>query len=159
MYFGDICHDDFGGGFVMRLKGYFTLEASYIFTAITLLVLGLVRLDFYLHDSLINDTAKILGGLRYFQVTMAHYDMEKECIDREGIANTPVIGEDIEFNRPVMTKVKNSVNEYFSEKTVGLDCELSGTDLENVILNRDNAEVVRSGGKLVQVIGGLFNES
>ncbi len=143
----------------MRLKGYFTLEASYIFTAVTLLVLGLIRLDFYLHDSLINDTAKILGGLRYFQVSSAHYNMEEECIDREAVANTPVIGEDIKFNKPVMVKVKTSVSEYFFEKTIGLECKMSSTDLKDVILPRDNAEVVRSGGKLVQVIGGLFNEN
>lgn len=143
----------------MRLKGYFTLEASYIFTAVTLLVVGLIRLDFYLHDGLINDTAKILGGLRYFQVTSSHYDMEKETIDRKECANAPVLGYDTDFNQPVMIKVKKSISEYFYEKTIGLDCKMSSSDLRDVILPRDNAEVVRSGGKMVQVIGGLFYEN
>ena len=159
MYFRDVYYDGFYGGFDMRLKGYFTLEASYIFTAVTLLVLGLIRIDFYLHDSIINDTAKILGGLRYFQVTSAHYDMEKESIDRKECANVPVIGNDMDFNRPVMVKIKNSVSSYFYEKTIGWECKMSSTDLQEVILPRDNAEVVRSGGKLVQVIGGMFDEN
>lgn len=143
----------------MRLKGYFTLEASYIFSAVTLLVLGLIRLDFYLHDSLINDTAKVLGGLRYFQVASTHYDMEEECIDRYALATSPVIGVDAEFNKAAMVKIKDSVSEYFYEKTIGLECKMSSTDLRDVILLRDNAEVVRSGGKMAQVIGGLFYEN
>jgi hypothetical protein len=159
MHSGILCNDDFGGGFIMRLKGYFTLEASYIFTAVTLLVVGLIRLDFYLHDSLINDTAKILGALRYFQVTSAHYDMEKEAIDRRACAKVPVMGYDTDFNQPVMVKVKKSVSEYFYEKSIGLDCKMSSTDFRDVIFLRDNAEVVRSGGKLVQVVGGLFYEN
>lgn len=157
MYSGDIYYDDFDGGIIMRLKGYFTLEASYIFIAATLLVAGLIRLDFYLHDSLINDTVKILGGLRYFQVSSVHYDMENECIDREAIANTPVIRNDTEFNRRAMVTINNNVSEYYLEKRIGMDCALTDTDLQDVILSRDNAEVVRSGGKLVQVIGGLFD--
>jgi hypothetical protein len=125
MHSGILCNDDFGGGFIMRLKGYFTLVASYIFTAVTLLAVGLIRLDFYLHDSLINDTAKILGGLRYFQVTSAHYDMEKESIDRKECANVPVIGNDMDFNRPVMVKImvrmkENIISRLFTSETASV---------------------------------------
>ena len=143
----------------MRLKGYFTLEATYIFTAVTLLVVGLIRLDFYLHDSLVNDVAKILGGIRYYQVSSTYYDMEKECIDREKTANTPVIGIDYDFNYEVMTQINNNVSIYYNEKIIGTDVELTDTRLDEVILPHNNAEVVRSAGRAVQVVGGIFDES
>lgn len=143
----------------MKLKGYFTIEASYVFTILTLIVIGLIRLNFYMHDNLINDVCKVLGGLRYYQTVNFYYDSESETIDTKAIANSPIFGEDSNFASNSKAKINENVSEYFQEKRIGFDVELTDTNIDEVITDSDNANLVRSGGKLIQVIGGNGDEN
>lgn len=60
----------------MRLKGYMSIEATYIFTITAWIVVSLIRFDFYLHDNLLSDACKVLGGIRYYQAERFYYKGE-----------------------------------------------------------------------------------
>ena len=115
-------------------------------------------MDFYLHDSLINDVCKVLGGIRYRQAAVFYYDVGKDEIDTDKIANSPVMGEDKSFARTANELIDKNIIEYFTEKTIAGDNECTDTKTEDVIKATDNAQLVRSGGRLVQIIGGTKDE-
>ena len=137
----------------MRLKGYMSIEAIYIFTIATWIVVSLIRFDFYLHDNLLNDTCKILGGIRYYQAERFYY--KGESIREKAIANSPVLGEDYDFGDDACTDIENDVKVYYEEKNLGFDGALSDTALDKIVTIGDNANLVRSGGQVVKLIGGI----
>lgn len=137
----------------MKLKGYMSIEATYIFTIVTLIVVSLIRFDFYLHDNLLNDTCKVLGGIRYYQAERFYYN--GESIREKSIANSPVLGEDYDFVENAYADIEKNVKVYYEEKNLGLDGGLSNTALDKIVTIGDNANLVRSGGQVVKLIGGI----
>ncbi len=140
----------------MKLRGYMTVEASYIFSIFTIIVVGLIRLNFYLHNNMLSDVCLVLGGIRYAQAEL--YYSKDGKIDKEAIANSPVFGESEDFATAEKSKILRNMEDYYNEKYLGIDGELSDTDISEVININDNAALVRSGGRLIQVIGGNADE-
>ena len=140
----------------MKLKGYMTVEATYIFSFITILVVGLIRLNFYMHNNMLSDACLILGGMRYSQAE--HYYCVDGKIDTKAIANSSVFTEKSKAAGDEKLRIIRNVEAYYSEKYLGIDGELSNTDISEIIDINDNAALVRSGGRLIQVIGGNENE-
>lgn len=139
----------------MRLKGYMSIEATYIFTITAWIVVSLIRFDFYLHDNLLSDACKVLGGIRYYQAERFYY--KGESIKEKNIANSPVLGEDYDFVNDACADIEKNLSTYYEEKNLGLDGELSKTALDKVVTIGDNANLVRSGGQIVKLIGGIAN--
>lgn len=139
----------------MRLKGYMSIEATYIFTITAWIVVSLIRFDFYLHNNLLSDACKVLGGIRYYQAERFYY--KGESIKEKNIANSPVLGEDYDFVNDACGDIEKNLSTYYEEKNLGLDGELSKTALDKVVTIGDNANLVRSGGQVVKLIGGIAN--
>ena len=137
----------------MKMKGYLTIEATYIFVILTWLVISLIRFDFNIHDNLLNDTCKILGGIRYYQAKNFYF--KGNSIREADIAKSPVLGEDKDFIKDAASDIESDVEMYYDEKQLGWDENLSSTAISKVITVGDNANLVRSGGEVVKVIGGL----
>lgn len=140
----------------MKLKGYMTVEATYIFVFLTIIVVGLIRLNFFIHNNMLSDACLILGGIRYSQAE--HYSAKDGKISTEAIANSCVFSEKSQIAYAEKNKIINTMKEYYYEKSLGIDGELSDTDISDVININDNAALVRSGGRLIQVIGGNKDE-
>ena len=137
----------------MRLKGYMSVEATYIFTITAWIVVSLIRFDFYLHDNLLSDTCKVLGAIRYYQAERFYY--KGEAIRETDIANSPVLGEDYDFVKSACKDIEKNVEAYYEEKNLGFDGELSRTELDKIVTIGDNANLVRSGGQVIKLIGGI----
>lgn len=140
----------------MKLRGYMTVEASYIFSIFTIIVVGLIRLNFYVHNNMLSDVCLVLGGIRYSQAEL--YYSKDGKIDKEAIANSPVFTESKDFAAIEKGKIMRTVEAYYNEKYLGIDGEMSDTDISEVIDINDNASLVRSGSRLIQVIGGNADE-
>ncbi|MBD5156623.1 MAG: hypothetical protein HDT13_03175 [Butyrivibrio sp.] len=137
----------------MKLKGGFTLEAAVVFPVIASIIVGIIILDFTLHDKLLSDVSKILGGIRYHEAESFYYDAGFESISLQKIACSPIFGEDAEFANKQKQVISNlSVNFYLANK-IGYEPQFTKTDIGAVLDINDNASVVRSGKKLIQVIG------
>ena len=136
----------------MRMKGYLTIEATYIFAILTWIVISLIRFDFNMHDNLLNDTCKILGGIRYYQAKNFYF--KGSSVRETDIANSPVVGEDNDFVKGAEADIESDVEMYYEEKQLGWDENLSITSISKVITVGDNANLVRSGGEVVKLIGG-----
>ena len=111
-------------------------------------------LDIYLHDGLLSDVSKILGAVRYYETENFYYDIDDRKIDLNQVVASPLIFEDDEFTEKNKDLIEKCVNEYFSYKRLGKQSELSQTDIRDVLELNDNAHIVRSGGKIIQLIGG-----
>lgn len=135
----------------MRLNGNFTVEAAVIFPLLTLMVVMVIKWDFYLHDVLLADTCKIMGGLRALEEEAFYYDMNIERIDPKRVAESPLIGRNTVARSPLITA---RVVDYFGKNKLGNEVQLSTTPYTDVIACRSNAEIVRAGGRAVQIIGG-----
>ena len=55
-------------------------------------------------------------------------------------------------------KIIANVKAYYDEKSLGIEGGLSDSDIGDIININDNGALVRSGGRLVQVIGGNADE-
>lgn len=138
----------------MRLKGSFTVEGAFIFSWFFLIIAGIIMLDIYLHDGVLSDVSKILGAVRYYETENFYYDIDDRKIDLNQVVASPLIFEDDEFTEKNKDLIEKCVNEYFSYKRLGKQSELSQTDIRDVLELNDNAHIVRSGGKIIQLIGG-----
>lgn len=138
----------------MRLKGEFTLEAAVIFPLITAIIVGIIILDFTLHDRLLGDVSKILGGIRYYESETFYYDAGFQQIRPQQIACSPVFGEDKEFAQKQKQVISNITADYYLKNKIGFEPQFTKTDIGKVFDMNDNAALVRAGGKVVQVIGG-----
>ena len=140
----------------MKLKGYMTVEASYIFSFFAVLVVAIIRLNFLLHNNMLSDVCLVLGGLRYSQAE--YFYSEEGKINTEAVANSSIFSEKSSLADGEKIRIISNVRAYYDEKRLGVEGELSDTDITKIIEINDNASLVRSGGKLIQVIGGNRNE-
>lgn len=138
----------------MRLNGSFTVESAVIFPIFTIIVIMFIRFDFRLHDALINDVGKIMGGLRYLESESFYYDIETENLNATRIAESPVLGKDSDNSGLQRAAISVRVQLYFNSNRLGNEVGLSTTGFDEVIDCGSNAARVRSGGRVVQVIGG-----
>ncbi len=136
-----------------RLKGSFTLEAAVIFPLITVIIVGVIILDFTLHDRLLNDAGKILGAVRYHEAESFYYDAVFERISLQKIAGSPVLGEDKAFAGKQRLAISRKSEDYYLQNKIGAELQFTATDIRDVLDINDNAGVVRSGGRLVQIMG------
>lgn len=137
----------------MRMKGYLSIEATYIFAITSWIVVSLIQCNFNIHDNMLNDACKVLGGIRYYQARNYYY--KGESIRETAIANSPVLGENMEFVDSAVSEIEEDMKTYYSEKKLGWEEELSSTKISKVITVGDNANLVRSGGEVIKVIGGI----
>lgn len=137
----------------MKLKGGFTLEAAVVFPVITAIIAGIIILDFTLHDKLLSDVSKILGGIRYHEAESFYYDAGFERISLQKIACSPIFGEDEEFADKQKRVINNLCVDFYLGNKIGYEPQFTKTDIGAVLDINDNAAIVRSGGKLIQVIG------
>lgn len=138
----------------MRLKGSFTVEGAYIFPCFVLIIAAIIMLDIQLHDGLLSDVSKILGAVRYYESEKFYYDIDEKRISLSQVVASPLIFENGDFAEQNKKKIEKSVDEYFLDKKLGWKSKISGTDIEDVLDLNDNANIVRSGGKIIQLIGG-----
>ena len=156
MCFGGVFDNAWSGGVFMKLKGYMTVEASYIFSFFAILVVTIIRLNFLLHNNMLSDVCLVLGGMRYSQ-TEYFYCVDGK-INKEAVANSAVFSEKSALAESEKNIIVANVNAYYDEKSLGAEGGLSASDIEDIININDNGALVRSGGRLVQVIGGNADE-
>lgn len=140
----------------MKLNGYMTVEASYIFSFFAVLVVTIIRLNFLLHNNMLSDACLVLGGLRYSQAE--YFYCEDGKINKEAVANSAVFSEKSALAEQEKNKIIANVKAYYDEKSLGIEGGLSDSDIGDIININDNGALVRSGGRLVQVIGGNADE-
>lgn len=139
----------------MRLKGIFTVEASVIFAFIVLMIGAIIKLDYRLHDGVVNDSCKIQGGIRLYEANSYYYNAATDEIEISRIINSPVIkseyyGEELSINK----KVKNYYDEYKISASNYAD-----SILDDVITVKKNSDIVRKSGRAIKVIGEILDES
>ena len=138
----------------MRLIANMTIEASYIFPFIGILVAAFIMLDFKLYDGILNDSVKILGGLRYHAAENFYYDCAEDKIDYVEKNSSPVLSGSKAFLAAQKIKISKVLNEAYGNERLSINDSMSGTDFTAVIKSVDNAGLVRAGGRAVQIIGG-----
>lgn len=158
MYPGDFYFDDYIGGFRMRVKAMFTIEAAVVFSLLTMIIIVFMNLGFSLHDRVLNDSVKIQGGLRYQEADFYHYDSDKKRINYGDIIGSPVFKKD-NFSEVMDTKIMNNMKAYFSENVLGEISEINFENRNQIIKNNKNANILRYGSKASQLIGELINGS
>lgn len=127
-----------------RIKGNITIEASVVFTFITCLVVLFIRLNFELHDRVVNDSSKFQAGIRNRQAEAYYYDCYKNIIDYSLIIQSPVIGEN--------TKKYDgnaAVRKYYDEYHFSSDKKIDTSNINEVIKHIDNADMIRKTGRAV----------
>lgn len=139
----------------MRLRAMFTIEAAYLITYITILCGSIFKLAFSLHDSLLNDSVKLQGGIRRYQAEAFFYDSANEKIDINAIINTPLIHNDDYVNARAK-EINKVFKVYYEEKKIDITSALSDTQYDSVVKIKSNAAVVRAGKKVVEIIGGIL---
>lgn len=142
----------------MRFRGYMTVEAAFIFAAVIFVVAGLIKLNFYLHNGMLSDACKIVGGIKYYQAEKFYYDVETGRINTDEICKSPVFGENKSFAESAKKNLDDSINKYYAEKRLSSENELSDAGIDEIVEIPDNANFIRAGGRAVQVIGGVLDE-
>lgn len=141
----------------MRLRAYFTVEASYIFAFIAFLVVAFIRLDYKLHDRVVNDSCKIQAGVMRYQAKAFYYDVNRHSLDYLQIIASPIIGDNEDFTQNMYKVIEKKQGEYYKELKFGTgDINLSNTS--EMIAVKKNADVVRAGGRIVEIIGDIKDE-
>ena len=138
----------------MRLRANMTIEASFIFSFIGMLVAAFIMLDFKLYDGILNDSVKILGGLRYHAAETYYYDCATDKIDYAQRASSPVLSGNKTFMAAQKIKISKILNTAYGNGRLNNNDSMSGSDFTSVIKSVDNAGLVRAGGRVVQIIGG-----
>ena len=138
----------------MRLKGSMTIEATYIFPFITFLVAAFIMMDFKLYDAILNDSVKILGSLRYNAASTYYYNKSNDNIDYIMRISAPVISENTSYSAMQKISIYQNMHKEYENGKLRSDDKMTSTDISQVIKPVDNANRVRAGGKIVQIIGG-----
>ena len=138
----------------MRLKGEFTVEAAFVFSIFFIIIAAFINLDFTIHDAVVSDTAKITMGIDYRESEIYCRDTESNRISVKAVISKPVIGSNKKFADAQKEIINSMAQEYFDKHRIAVFSELSGTDIEDVMTAEDNAQIVRAGGKVVEIIGG-----
>ena len=140
----------------MRLKAMFTIEASYIFVFITLLILSIISLDFLLHDRFVNDSCKIQGGIRINEADSFYNDNKNKNIDINRIICSPVLKEE-KYSEEL--SIYDNLKEYYTEYNLGSDLNFNTDNLTSVITVKKNAALLRKSGRVVKLIGDILDEN
>lgn len=140
----------------MRLRAMFTIEASYIFVFITLLILSIISLDFLLHDRVVNDSCKIQGGIRIYEADSFYYDNKNKNIDINRIICSPVLKEE-KYSEEL--SIYDNLKEYYTEYNLGSDLNFNTDNLTSVITVKKNAALLRKSGRVVKLIGDILDEN
>ena len=140
----------------MKLKAMFTVEASYVFAFITVLIVSIISLDFLLHDRVVNDSCKIQAGIRIYEADSFYYDDFNKKIDISRIIASPVLKEEKYSDEQ---NILSKVNNYYSEYNLGSDLVFSMENVTSVITVNKNASLIRKSGRVVEFIGDILDEN
>ena len=140
----------------MKLKAMFTVEASYVFAFITVLIVSIISLDFLLHDRVVNDSCKIQAGIRIYEADSFYYDDFNKKIDISRIIASPVLKEEKYSDEQ---NIFSKVNNYYSEYYLGSDLIFSMENVTSVITVNKNASLIRKCGRVVEFIGDILDEN
>ena len=133
----------------MRLKAELTVEASYIFPFVIILIGVMIKFTLTLHDGVLNDSVKIRQGIRAKEMELFYYDISKEKIDKYAIVASPLSGKENFYKNNEQTLVNKITNYYNQNKLLG-NTSITNTESEEVIRRDDNANIIRAGNKLMQ---------
>lgn len=135
----------------MRARGYFTIEAAVIFSFYTLIVVSFIQFGMMLHDGLVSDVSRILGGIRCYQAQCFFYETDTESISYTKRICAPVIGSD---NSDINKGIESLALAYYREKQLSPANSISNTKVSNVFSLPDNAERIRAGSRVIMLING-----
>lgn len=139
----------------MRLKAYFTVEASYIVSFLIFIIGFMLTTTFILHDNVVNDAAKIRQGIRAKEADLFYYDTVNKKIDKKAIVASPVVGKD-DFYSNQKDNISDNTDVYYRTTRLWRKTNLSGTQPEDVIAHNKNADVLRMGKDLSEIFGGVY---
>lgn len=142
----------------MKVKGVFTIEAAYIFSILTVIILLIIRLDFNLHDKVVNDSCKIQSGIRLYETDNFYFNPETDRIDYVRIINAPILKED-GYYREKKTVILDRCKSYYGEYALSEDNAINTDNTGQIVYMKNNAALIRKSGRLVQFVGDLVNES
>lgn len=135
----------------MKAGGYFTIEAAVIFSFYTLVVVSFINLGMALHDGVVSDVSRVLGGLRYYESDVFFYETATGTINYEKRICAPVLGQD---NTNEGDRIEGLANAYYRGKRLSTRNSISRTEVSQVFSLPDNAERIRAGSKVIQLING-----
>ena len=138
----------------MNLKGEFTVEAAFIFSIFLLITAAFINLDLMIHDAVVSDTAKVIGGIEYRESEIYFRNTDNGKIDVSAIVRKPLAGNNKTFAAQQKIQTEQKAEGYFENHRLTAQSKFSVTDIGSVITAGDNAQLVRAGGKAVQIIGG-----
>lgn len=138
----------------MRLKGEFTVEATFIFSFFLIMIVAFINLDLTLHDAVVSDAAKVNGGIEYRESMFFCRNADNGIIDKSAVIGKPLIGKKDYYSGQQKLKICQNVSGYYDTHRFSAISQISETDIEDVMTAGDNAQIVRAGGKAVQIIGG-----
>ena len=130
-----------------------TVEGSFIFPWIMLLVIAFLKLDFTLHDRALATACTTLAGLRYEQYRDFSYDSTQTSIDTEKLIRTPVLSTEAEALAKEEQAIREREEQYFDGHKLSGGSSCDATAVEDVLKVNKNAQIIRAGTKLVQIIG------
>lgn len=139
----------------MRLKAYFTVEATYIVSFLIFIIGFMLTTTFILHDNVVNDAAKIRQGIRAKEADLFYYDTVNKKIDKKAIVASPVVGKD-DFYSNQKDNISDNTDVYYRTTRLWRKTKLSGTQSEDVIAHNKNADVLRMGKDLSEILGGVY---
>lgn len=140
----------------MKLKAMFTVEASYVFAFITVLIVSIISLDFLLHDRVVSDSCKIQTGIRIYEADSFYYDDINKKIDISRIIASPVLKEEKYSDEQ---NILSKMNNYYSEYNLGSDLVFNMENVTSVITVNKNASLIRKCGRVVEFIGDILDEN
>lgn len=140
----------------MRLKAIFTIEAAYVYSFIALLVVGIIYLNFDLHDRVLIDSSKIQAGVRIYEANSFYYDNEKKQINTREIVCSKIF-EKKGFSEK--TNIRNSVTKYYKEYGLLAKKDMDINGIGKTISVSKNADFVRKGGRVIELIGEVLDEN
>ncbi len=133
-------------------EGTFTVEGSFIFTWIVILVAAFLRLDFSLHDWAVTECCIALGGFRMEQMANYSYSSTTEGFDVNEVMATPLIG-DKKVEASYAERIHNLAQAYYDAHKIGNGAEPLPNFAEEMHTPKKNAQLLRAGTKIIQLIG------
>lgn len=140
----------------MRRSGYFTLEASFIFSFFIFLILGIINLDFYLHDSLLSDSLLFTSGLSYRQHKF-FCSQKEDTVDVKAILACPVLLKDRKDLKKLEKELSENASKTFANRKIGQKTEYTSTSCTDIFTDKSNPEIIRAGSRSVKLLGGIAN--
>ena len=138
----------------MRLRGEFTVEAAFISSFVFLIIAAFINLDLTVHDAVINDVTKVMGGIEYRESKYFFRNADNGKIETEAVIEKPLTGKNDLYADQQKIIISRNAEDYYASHKISSLSQGSDTDIGNVLTAGDNAMIVRAGGKAVQIIGG-----